>query len=80
MPAPTSAAIAADHLTKDVPDYQAAFNEYEAVLKYKDSELHDIALFKSAWTLWRLGRSEEAAHRFLTVFKTASEEDTNRGN
>ncbi len=65
--------------TKDEPDYQAAYNEYEAVLKYKDSELHDIALFKSAWTLWRLGRSDEAAKRFLAVFKSASEEGEKSG-
>ncbi|HTM46593.1 MAG TPA: tetratricopeptide repeat protein [Polyangiaceae bacterium] len=58
---------------KPTPDYQFAFQEYEAVLKYKDSELHDIALFKSAWTLWRLGRNEEAAKRFLQVFRATAE-------
>ncbi|MEB2323785.1 MAG: tetratricopeptide repeat protein, partial [Sorangiineae bacterium] len=59
--------------TKDAPDYQRAYDEYEAVLQYKDSELHDIALFKSAWTLWRLGRTDEAATRFLSVFKATAE-------
>ncbi|HET7539216.1 MAG TPA: tetratricopeptide repeat protein [Polyangiaceae bacterium] len=57
--------------TKDAPNYETAFNEYEQVLKYKDSELYDLAMFKSAWTLWRLGRSEEAAKRFLIVFQAA---------
>jgi len=56
--------------TKDAPNYETAFNEYEQVLKYKDSELYDLAMFKSAWTLWRLGKPEEAAKRFLIVFQT----------
>lgn len=55
--------------TKDAPNYETAFNEYEQVLKYKDSELYDLAMFKSAWTLWRLGKPEEAAKRFLIVFQ-----------
>lgn len=59
--------------TKDYPDYEAAYREYEEVLKHKDSELYDIALFKSAWTLWRLGKTEEAARRFLIVFKETAE-------
>jgi tetratricopeptide (TPR) repeat protein len=41
--------------TKEAPNYETAYDEYEEVLKYKDSELYDLALFKSAWTLWRLG-------------------------
>ena len=59
--------------TKDAPNYETAFNEYEQVLKFKDSELYDLALFKSAWTLWRLGKTDEAAKRFLIVFKSTSE-------
>jgi TolA-binding protein len=59
--------------TKDFPDYENAFREYEEVLRYKDSELYDIALFKSAWCLWRLERPEEAAKRFLAVFKSTAE-------
>ena len=50
-------------------DYQAALVEYEEVLKYKNSELYGLALFKSAWCMWRLGRSEEAAKRFVSVFE-----------
>lgn len=57
--------------TKEAPNYEAAFQEYEQVLKYESSELYDLAMFKSAWTLWRLGKSEPAAKRFLVVFKTA---------
>ncbi|HLV64360.1 MAG TPA: tetratricopeptide repeat protein, partial [Polyangiaceae bacterium] len=59
--------------TKDAPDYETAYREYEQVLRYRDSELYDLALFKSAWTLWRLGKPEEAARRFLTVFKTTAD-------
>jgi tetratricopeptide (TPR) repeat protein len=58
---------------KDAPDYQNAYREYEEVLKFKKSELYDIALFKSAWCLWRLGQTDEAAKRFLVVFKTTAE-------
>ncbi len=50
-------------------DYQAALVEYEEVLKFKSSELYGLALFKSAWCLWRLGRSEDAAKRFVSVFE-----------
>ena len=62
--------VRAEHeFTKDAPDYETAYREYEAVLRYKNSELYDLALFKSAWTLWRLGKPDEAAKRFLTVFQ-----------
>jgi TolA-binding protein len=57
-------------------DYQAALVEYEEVLKYKNSDLYGLALFKSAWCMWRLGRSEEAAKRFVSVFEVA---DTSSG-
>src|SRR5207237_767319 len=59
--------------TKDAPNYENAYREYEEVLKYKKSELYDLALFKSAWTRWRLGKPEEAAKRFLTVFQSTAE-------
>jgi cellulose synthase operon protein C len=62
--------------TKEAPNYETAFNEYEQVLKYKDSELYDLALFKSAWTLWRLGKPEEAAKRFLIVFQSTADTGT----
>lgn len=59
--------------TKSSPDYETALAEYEKVLSFEGTELHDLALFKSAWTLWRLGRQAEAAKRFLTVFKDTAE-------
>src|SRR4051812_5765879 len=61
--------------TKDAPNYETAFNEYEQVLAYKDSELYDLAMFKSAWTLWRLGKTEEAAKRFLIVFQATDSQN-----
>jgi TolA-binding protein len=44
-----------------------ALGEYEEVLRYRDSELFGLALFKSAWCLWRLDRTQEAALRFRRV-------------
>ena len=50
-------------------DYQGALREYDEVLTFKGSELYGLALFKSAWCLWRLGNTEEAAKRFVSVFE-----------
>lgn len=65
--------------TKDAPNYETAYREYEEVLKFKDSDLYDLALFKSAWTLWRLGRTEEAAQRFLKVFQATEDGPHTKG-
>lgn len=48
-------------------DYPRALAEYEEVLRHRESELYDIALFKSAWCLWRMGRAHDAATRFRQV-------------
>jgi TolA-binding protein len=48
-------------------DFAAALKRYEEVLKYPDSELADLALFKSAWCLWKLGDVQSAARRFREV-------------
>ena len=53
-------------------DYTTALAEYERVLAYKgriDSSLYGLALFKSAWCYWRLGKNDEAARRFVAVFE-----------
>jgi TolA-binding protein len=50
-------------------DYAGALAEYEKVLQFKQSELYGLAMFKSAWCLWRLGRSDDAAKRFVAVFE-----------
>src|SRR5690606_898506 len=65
--------------SKERPDYAKAYQEYERVLAHRDSELYDLALFKSAWTLWRLGKPDEAARRFLSVFKATAEPGARRG-
>jgi tetratricopeptide (TPR) repeat protein len=48
-------------------DFLRALPEFEQVMSYRDSELYDMALFKSAWCLWRLNRTTEAATRFRQV-------------
>jgi tetratricopeptide (TPR) repeat protein len=55
-------------------DYTAALAEYQAVLAYRQSELYGLALFKSAWCLWRLGRNEDAVRRFVSVFEVTDAE------
>lgn len=48
-------------------DYARALPEFERVMAFESSELFDMALFKSAWCLWRLNRTTEAATRFRRV-------------
>ncbi len=67
--APDAHMAKAEALFNSRYDYGAALAEYEEVLRHKDSELYGLALFKSAWCLWRLGRTDEAARRFIGVFE-----------
>src|SRR5262245_15110175 len=48
-------------------NYEAALPEFEQVMQFRDSELYDMALFKSAWCLWRMGQTQNAATRFRQV-------------
>ncbi|MEM7449596.1 MAG: tetratricopeptide repeat protein [Myxococcota bacterium] len=48
-------------------DYPRALSEYEEVIRYPESPLHETALFKSAWCLWRLGDRHASATRFREV-------------
>ncbi|MCC6874056.1 MAG: tetratricopeptide repeat protein [Sandaracinaceae bacterium] len=48
-------------------NFPGALTEYELVLRHPDSDLYGMALFKSAWCLWRMARSQEAATRFRQV-------------
>ncbi|MFO0686170.1 MAG: tetratricopeptide repeat protein [Sandaracinus sp.] len=48
-------------------NYEAALPEFEAVMQFRDSDLYDMALFKSAWCLWRMGQTQNAALRFRQV-------------
>ncbi|MDP9148476.1 MAG: tetratricopeptide repeat protein, partial [Myxococcota bacterium] len=57
-------------------DFAGALDEYENVLSFKgqiDPALYGLALFKSAWCYWRLGKNEEAARRFVAVFEATDE-------
>jgi TolA-binding protein len=61
-------------------DYRGALAGYEEVLKYPDSPLYDLALFKTAWCFWKLGDPQKAARRFKDVLdlgqgKTAARAD-----
>ena len=64
---PDAHMIKAETLLEKV-DYANAFTEYEAVLKFPQTDLYGLALFKSAWCLWRIGNTDEAAKRFVSVF------------
>jgi TolA-binding protein len=55
-------------------DYAGALAEYEKVLEFKGSDLYGLAMFKSAWCLWRVGRGGEAAKRFVAVFEITDRE------
>ncbi len=48
-------------------DFAGALTRFDQVLRYRDSELYGMALFKSAWCMWRLDRTTEAARRFRQV-------------
>ena len=48
-------------------DFPAALERFDQVLRYRDSDLYGMALFKSAWCLWRLNRTTDAATRFRQV-------------
>ena len=48
-------------------DFPGALERYDMVLPFRDSELYGMALFKSAWCLWRMNRTTESATRFRQV-------------
>jgi tetratricopeptide (TPR) repeat protein len=53
-------------------NYQSALDAYDEVLKFPDSPLYDLALFKTAWCYWKLGDSDRAARRFKEVLDLGS--------
>jgi TolA-binding protein len=57
----------AEHIFNSEYDFQRALAEYDQVLLHPESELYDLALFKSAWCLWQLGNKTDAAIRFRKV-------------
>lgn len=48
-------------------DFAGALERFDRVLQYRESDFYGLALFKSAWCLWRMDRSTEAARRFRQV-------------
>src|SRR5262249_9380290 len=44
-------------------DYKGALDGYQQVLKFPESPLYDLALFKTAWCFWKLGDADAAARR-----------------
>jgi len=48
-------------------DYRGALEAYERVLAYPHSQLYDLALFKTAWCLWKMGDTTRSAQRFKDV-------------
>jgi TolA-binding protein len=48
-------------------DFTGALARYEEVLRFRESDLYGLALFKSAWCLWRMSRNTDAARRFREV-------------
>jgi TolA-binding protein len=57
-------------------DYKGALSGYDEVLKFPESPLYDLALFKTAWCYWKLGDSDRAARRFKEVLDLGSGKDT----
>ena len=62
----------AEHIFNTDYDFKRALVEYDKVLAYQESELYDLALFKSAWCLWQLGKKSEAAVRFRKVLDSTA--------
>ena len=56
----------------DDSDYKGALAGYDEVLKFPDSPLYDLALFKTAWCYWKLGDPDRAARRFKEVLDLGS--------
>ncbi|HBQ18621.1 MAG TPA: hypothetical protein DEF51_48345 [Myxococcales bacterium] len=48
-------------------NFAGALARYDQVLRYRESELYGLALFKSAWCLWRMNQTTESATRFRRV-------------
>jgi len=48
-------------------DFRQALASYERVLKHPDTPLIDLALYKTAWCHFKLGRAQKAALRFRQV-------------
>lgn len=61
----------AEHRFYDRQDNRGALAGYEEVIKHQESQLYDLALFKTAWCYWKLGDTRKAAERFKDVLDLA---------
>ncbi len=57
----------AEHRFYEQQDFLGAQRAYDRVLKYPRSPLYGLALFKTAWCAWKLGKTDDAAARFKQV-------------
>ncbi len=55
----------------DLPDLKAAANAYQHVLTFEDSPYYDRALYKLAWTYYRMDDFEEAIANFKALVEYA---------
>ena len=61
-------------------DFGGAMKAYERVLVHQRSQLYGLALFKTAFCAWKLGRTEEAASRFKAVLDLGQKAKTGAGS
>jgi TolA-binding protein len=57
----------AEHRFYDQQDFPGALRAYDRVVKHPKSPLYGLAMFKTAWCFWKLGRTDQAAQRFKEV-------------
>lgn len=53
-----------------------AYKEYSPILKDKKHKLHSFALYKGAWCLYRMGKTQEALNYLEVIIKTAQQDDS----
>lgn len=56
-----------------------AIDAYAKVLKYKDSPYYDKALYKIAWTYYRLDKYSEAVSNFISLIQYSDEQKQRTG-
>jgi cellulose synthase operon protein C len=61
-------------------DFTGALAAYERVLKHERSPMYGLALFKTAFCSWKLGRTQDAATRFKAVLDLGQKAKTAAGS
>lgn len=62
-----------EYLFYERQDHREALAAYERVVRYPQSPLYGLALFKTAWCYWKLGQTDDAARRFKDVLDLAQQ-------